>query len=153
MTYDHMKLRGCWNSAEIGSFLDKTTIPMRLAVHDSASSPWVVSLWFLYDDGAFWCATNRNAKLVSYLKGHPQCGFEVAGDTPPYHGLRGKGQATLLPERGAEILGRLLKRYSISLESSLARSLLAKVDQEVAICITPRSISSWDFTDRMADAV
>lgn len=153
MNSDQVRLQGCWNSAEIASFLDETTIPMRLAVHDSTASPWVVSLWFLYAEGALWCATNRNAKLVSYVQAHPQCGFEIAGDMPPYRGIRGKGRATVIPEFGGETLNRLLKRYGISLESTLARSLLAKIDQEVAICIKPSRISSWDFTDRMVDAV
>jgi len=153
MNSGHLKLRGCWGIVEISSFLSEATIPMRLAVQDSAASPWVVSLWFLYDDNAFWCATNRNAKLASYLQAHPQCGFEIAGDRPPYRGIRGKGKASVLPEKGEEILLRLLHRYGIPLESTLARSLLAKADQEVAIAIRPGRISSWDFTDRMADAV
>ena len=153
MNFDQAKLRGCWSGDEIGSFLEDTPIPMRLAVLDGSGSPWVVSLWFLHDNGALWCATNRNAKLVSYVHAHPQCGFEVAGDAPPYRGIRGKGQATLVPERGGEILTRLLSRYRIAPDSTLAKSLLAKVDQEVAICIKPSRISSWDFTDRMADAL
>lgn len=152
MTFDQVKLTGCWSGKSVAEFLESSIIPMRLAIHDSSGSPWVVSLWFLHDEDALWCATNRKAKLVSYLQANPQCGFEIAGDRPPYRGIRGKGQATLLPERGGEILGRLLKRYAISPDSKLARSLLAKVDQEVAICIKPSRISSWDFTKRMADA-
>lgn len=153
MNADPVKLRGPWGGADIAAFLDETTIPVRLAVEDRAASPWVVSLWFLHDSGSLWCATNRHAKLVSYLRARPQCGFEVAGDTPPYRGIRGKGQATIVPERGAEILHRLLTRYGVSPQSMLARSLLAKIDQEVAICITPTRITSWDFTNRMADAM
>jgi len=153
MTFDRVKLQGCWSGAEISFFVAGELIPMRLAVHDSSGSPWVVSLWFLHEDGRFWCATNRHAKLVSYLESHPQCGFEVAGDAPPYRGVRGKGVATLVPERGGEILTRLLNRYGIDLGSQLAKSLLAKISQEVAICITPDRISSWDFTSRMAGAV
>ena len=153
MNSDPVKLRGCWSGSEIASFLEDSPIPMRLAVQDSSGSPWVVSLWFLHENGALWCATNRNAKLVSYLQAHPQCGFEIAGDTPPYRGIRGKGRATVVPERGGEILVRLFDRYGISGKSTLAKSLLAKIDQEVAICIRPGRISSWDFTDRMADAI
>lgn len=153
MNFEQMKLRGCWSHAEIATFVESQRIPLRLAVHDSSGSPWVVSLWYLHEDGRFWCATNRQAKLVSYLQAHPQCGFEVAGDAPPYRGVRGKGVVTVVPEKGAEILMRLLNRYAIDPESSLAKSLLAKADQEVAICITPDSMSSWDFTSRMAGAV
>lgn len=153
MNFDQVKVQGCWSAAEIAAFIENQLIPLRLAVHDSSASPWVVSLWFMHEGGRFWCATNRNAKLASYLQANPQCGFEVAGDTPPYRGIRGKGKATLVPERGGEILMVLLKRYSIDPASTLSKALLAKLDQEVAICITPSRISSWDFTARMAGAI
>ena len=152
MDVERPKLQGCWSGAEIASHLDRSLIPLRLAVHDSSGSPWVLSMWFLYEDGALWCATNAKAKLVAYLQAEPQCGFEVAGETPPYKGIRGKGHATLVPERGGEILLRLLERYGIDLESGLAKSLLAKVEDEVAVRISPSRISSWDFTARMAGA-
>lgn len=153
MNFDQVKLQGCWSGAEIVAFIESQFIPMRLAVHDSVGSPWVLSLWFLHENGRFWCAANRNAKLASYLQANPQCGFEIAGDSAPYRGMRGKGKATLIPERGGEILTRLLDRYGISKTSALAKSLLAKIDQEVAICLTPQRISSWDFTSRMAGAI
>ena len=152
MNAEKTKFQGCWSGEEVASYLDRSLIPLRLAVHDSSGSPWVLSLWFLYENGALWCATNAQAKLISYLRADAQCGFEVSGETPPYKGIRGKGQATLVPERGGEILLRLLGRYGIDLESGLAKSLLAKVEQEVAICITPSNISSWDFSSRMAGA-
>jgi hypothetical protein len=153
MTFEQVKLQGCWLGAEISAFVEGQLIPIRLAVHDGSGSPWVVSLWFLHEGDRFWCATNGDAKLASYLQTNPQCGFEVAGDKPPYRGIRGKGQAMLVPERGGEILKLLLKRYDISTSSRLAKSLLAKIDQEVAICVSPSRISSWDFTERMAGAV
>ena len=152
MDAENTKFQGCWSGVEVATYLDRSLIPLRLAVHDSSGSPWVLSLWFLYENGALWCATNAKSKLISYLQADTQCGFEVAGETPPYKGIRGKGQATLVPERGGEILLRLLGRYGIDLESALAKSLLAKVEQEVALCITPSHISSWDFTARMVGA-
>lgn len=148
-----MTLTGCWSGDQIANYLGESLIPLRLAVHDSTGSPWVMSLWYLYEDDALWCATPAGAKLVSYLQGQSRCGFEVAGDLPPYRGVRGKGRIALVPERGGEILLRLLQRYRIDLESALAKALLAKVDQEMAIRITPSRMNSWDFTARMKGAV
>ncbi len=148
----NVQLRGCWSSDEIVRHLETSLIPLRLAVHDSTGAPWVMSLWFVYEEGSLWCATNARSKLASYLQCQSLCGFEVAADTPPYKGIRGKGTITLVPERGGEILKCLLDRYQIGHGSSLARSLLAKIDQELAIQITPNRISSWDFTARMKDA-
>ena len=147
------KLKGCWSEETIAAYLGETRIPMRLAVQDITGSPWVMSLWFEYSEGGLWCATNAQSRLVSYLQVNPRCGFEVAADQPPYRGVRGKGTAMNVPERGIEILLRLLKRYAIEPESPLARSLLAKSDQEVAIRIAPSRISSWDFTERMKGAL
>ena len=153
MTLDQVRLQGCWSEGEVEGFLQEAIIPMRIGVLDSLGAPWVHSLWFLYENGALWCATNSSAKLVSYLQAHPQCGFEITADTPPYRGIRGKEQASLDAERGGAILMRLLDRYGIARQSGLAKSLLAKVDQELAIRIAPSRISSWDFTSRMAGAL
>ena len=147
-----MGLRRCWNEAQIATFMTESHIPLRLAVLDGAGFPLVMSLWFLYEDGALWCATNAKARVLGYLTSQPRCGFEVAGDMPPYKGVRGKGKASLHPERGAEILKRLLDRYAIDPNSKFAAMLLSKIDQEVAIRIAPDQISSWDFSPRMKGA-
>lgn len=146
-------MSGKWDEAQIAAFLEASRIPLRLAVSDTSGCPRVVSLWFLPDEGALWCATQAGAQVVRFLKQAPRCGFEVAGDTPPYRGVRGTGAASLHPERGGEMLTRLLARYGIAPQSRLAASLLAKVDQEVAIRIAPARFSSWDFSRRMAGAL
>lgn len=77
MALDQVKLRGCMSPTQIATFLDGSVIPMRLAVQDSTGSPWVVSLWFLYENGRCgaqpiarrnWCLSckhNRGADLKS----------------------------------------------------------------------------------------
>jgi hypothetical protein len=142
-----------WNKAEIAGFLAESCIPLRLAVTDSTGGPRVISLWFLPDADALWCATQATAQVVRFLGAEPRCGFEVAGDAPPYRGVRGTGIASLHPERGEDVLRRLLERYRIAPESPLATGLLAKADREVAIRIAPSRISSWDFSVRMKGAV
>jgi len=148
-----MKISGAWSEAQIASFVDQAVIPLRLAVSGGGGIPLPLSLWFLRIDRALWCATNGNAQLVRYLKADARCGFELAGDAPPYRGVRGQACASLHPAEGGAILARLLARYSIDTSSRLARMLTAKADQEVAIRIEPRWITSWDFSYRMADAV
>ena len=142
-----------WNNPSTIAFLAESCIPLRLAVSDSSGCPRVISLWFLADADALWCATQATAQVVRFLGEEPRCGFEVAGDTPPYRGVRGTGVASLHPKRGEEVLRRLLERYRIAPESPLATGLLAKVDREVAIRIAPAQTSSWDFSVRMKDAV
>lgn len=137
---------------QITAFMAESRIPLRLATHDAMGYPLVMSLWFLYDDGEIWCATNAQARVLRFLANDPRCGFEVAGDKPPYRGVRGRGQASLHPEKGGEILKRLLDRYGIESGSKLATMLLSKIDQEVAIRIVPDRFSTWDFSQRMKGA-
>jgi len=146
-------MSGCWTEAQITAFMIKSQIPVRLAVRDQTGCPLVMSLWYLYEGGAIWCATNENARVIRFLTLDPRCGFEIAGDTPPYRGVRGKGQASLHPEHGGKVLKQLLERYEISSNSKLAAMLLSRIDQEVAIRIEPDRISSWDFSERMKGAI
>jgi Pyridoxamine 5'-phosphate oxidase len=142
-----------WDETQIAAFLSDSCIPLRLAVHDLTGCPRVVSLWFLPDDNALWCATQNTAQVCRFLAAEQRCGFEVAGDLPPYRGVRGTGRASLHPDRGEAVLRRLLDRYGIAPDSRLAKTLLAKAASEVAICIAPAKYSSWDFSARMQGAL
>lgn len=144
-----MLLKGPWGASEIGAFLQASVIPLRLSVVGSDCAPRLLSLWFLPEDGALLCATQRQALVVSLLRRDARCAFEIAGDIPPYKGVRGTGRATLDDNLGRPVLERLLGRYGFSPDSKLARALLARADQEVAIRIAPDRMTSWDFTARM----
>jgi nitroimidazol reductase NimA-like FMN-containing flavoprotein (pyridoxamine 5'-phosphate oxidase superfamily) len=133
----------------IDSHLANARIPLRLACVDPSGHPFVLSLWYAWLDGALWCATGPNARVARALAREPRCGFEVAGDTPPYLGVRGQGRAHLHPARGAEILDLLVDRHLATRDSKFARWLLARGPAEVAIRIDPGRLSSWDFAERM----
>jgi len=147
-----MKLMGVWSDNEARNYLEQAIIPIRLAVQNKRG-PLALSLWFIPIEGALWCATSGSAGLIDYLRAEPRCGFEVAADQPPYRGVRGQGVANLHPKDGASILLRLLDRYGIAPGSPLARNLLLRSDQEIAIAIEPATMTSWDFTVRMKGAV
>ena len=140
---------GPWDRSQIESFLEQTVIPIRMA-SAGRTSPLVQSLWFIYDEGAIWCASQRESVLTRRLRVEPRCGFEIAGDLPPYRGVRGSGRAELLPERAATVLPRLIARYLGDGPSPLASWLLSRVDSEVAIRISDLRVTSYDFTSRMA---
>lgn len=130
--------------------LAQAVVPLRLACLDRDGSPHVLSLWYLFEDGAFWCATSPDAWVVERLRADPRCGFEIAGDLPPYRGIRGKGRAELNPERGEAVLGALVDRYLGGRDSRFARWLLDRSRDEMAIRIVPSRTSSWDYTRRMS---
>ncbi len=137
--------------SEIGDYLESVRIPVRLACKTKSDWPMVVSLWFLRQEDQLFCSTQRTAKVVSYLARDPRCAFEIAADQPPYCGVRGQAIAYIDETKAPLILEQLLIRYVGDLNSSLAKKLLAKSGNEVSIIIEPRTIFTWDFTDRMKD--
>jgi uncharacterized pyridoxamine 5'-phosphate oxidase family protein len=130
-------------------YLEAARIPVRLAVTAADGWPVVLSLWFLHQTGKLYCATQKTAKVVDYLRSNPNCSFEIAGDQPPYCGIRGRAQAAINGELGPEILERLLLRYVGDIHNELSRRLLARKQTEVAIVIEPLSIMTWNFSERM----
>lgn len=142
-------LTGPYSREQVERYLRETVIPVRLACLGSTGSPIVLSLWFLYRDGALWCASRPTAHVVRNLERDPRCSFEVARDAPPYRGVRGQGRASVRRREGGALLGELLDRYLGGRDSPLARRLLAGAADEVAIRVGPTRLASWDYSERM----
>ena len=139
---------GSWDASQISQHLAESVIPIRLAT-SGTSAPIVQSLWFLFTDDALWCCTQHDSVLAQRLRRNNRCGFEVSSDLPPYRGVRGTGKAHLLAHEAGDLLPRLLDRYQISQESSLAIWLLSRIENEVAIRIDELAVTSWDYSPRM----
>ena len=139
---------GPFGIGEVQGFLQSAVIPMRLATQGS-EWPLVQSLWFLFDDSALWCCTQQDSVVATRLRSEPRCAFEIAGDDPPYRGVRGRGVASLDPRPASDLLERLISRYLGGEESPLAAWLRSRVSNEVAIRIGTLSVSSWDYSARM----
>jgi hypothetical protein len=133
----------------VNDFLTRACIPIRLACITIAGWPITVSLWYVYMEEKFFCATQKNAAILKYLSNNSKCGFEVAGDLPPYRGVRGWGHAKLNETRGSEILHILIKKYLKNENSQLADFLLRRAENEVAIEIKPLFEFHYDYSDRM----
>lgn len=140
-----------WNRQEIDRFLEETVIPVRLAVFDE-KFPLVLSIWFQWDAdaGVLQCASHEDTKLVKSLQANANCAFEVAGDDPPYKGVRGQGRVLLERAHANDVLSSLIDRYLGDREHSLAKWLLSRVEEEFVIRIEPTWLTSWDFSARMA---
>lgn len=139
-----------WNESQINDFLTSANIPIRLACIDKQGYPLVCSLWFCFLDGYLWCASHQKSHIVKLLQENNRCGFEIGVNDQPYMGVRGQGRVDLLSEKAGEILLRLVTRYEISEESSLAKWLLSRTDNEYAVRISITRITSWDYSERMS---
>ena len=126
-----------------------TKIPIRIGFTKPNGAPSIISLWYIDIDGKIYCATQKSAKIIHYLKNQPICGFEIAGDQPPYKGSRGEGIVRIIPSKGSEILNVLIKKYLGEKESTLSKFLKEHSKNEIAIEIKPTKIVHYDYSKRM----
>ena len=145
-------LRGPFARREVDAFLDAAVIPMRLAAVGPTGWPLIVSLWFLRHGDEILAATRPSSTLVAFLTQEPKCGFEIAGDEPPYKGVRGRAEVIVDDHAGGPVLEMLLTKYLGGTSSPLAKKLMGNAADEVCLRLQPRSIISWDFTRRMSDS-
>lgn len=143
-------IRGPFDRDAVLRFLDASVIPVRLACVAPSGWPLVVSLWFAREDDELVCATQRSSSLVRALEASPRCAFEVAGEQPPYRGVRGRAHVRIEPDDDLATLAALVLRYQGSTDGSLARRLLGRTTPEVRLRLDPTELTSWDYTRRMS---
>ena len=139
---------------DMNRYLTDIDVPMRLACVSTSNFPVVVSLWYVYNDKKFYCATQSTAKIIRYLTYCQKCGFEIAGDRFPYYGIRGYGNASILKDKGEDILRMVLQKYLKGKETSKLYKLLLSekhLQNEVAIEIAPIKLFEWNYRERMSD--
>ena len=139
------------DAAAIQAYLEDARIPLRLAVNGSDGCPIVASHWFEYRGGQLYCVLHRDALVAKRLDATGCCGFEVAHESMPYRGVRGQANIALLPVPAGGQLKNLFARYGVKEDSQLATWLLGRIDEECVLCITPRWVSGWDYSERMSD--
>ncbi len=140
---------GPWSQAAIEAWLRSEVIPLRLATAGK-HGPLVQSLWFTFDDGALWCATQSASVVAKRLRRDPRVGWEVSRDEPPYRGVRGTGHAELVedPARAEVVLRALIERYGQG-GTELEAWLVQRLSTEITVCTSGLRVTSWDYAPRM----
>ena len=138
-----------WSADEVEAFLSSYRAPLRVAFQAQNGFPLICSLWFSYEGGRILCASNEKSRVVACAHTNPKCAIELAPNEPPYFGVRGRGNVSVLRQGGGELLGRLIDRYLEDRDSDLARWLLGRAEQEVCLSIELEWLTSWDYRDRM----
>lgn len=150
---DEIDRSGPWSDSEVRDFLEESVIPMRLAAHTPSGFPVVLSLWFMPSGDQLLAAVHRDSRIAKRLEEDARCAYEIAPNEPPYRGVRGQAVASLESEGAGELLEKLLLRYLGATDSKLGRFLLGRADEELVVRLQPTWIGSWDYTERMKDAV
>ena len=75
----------------------------------------------------------------------------MCGNPGGFGGAPGQAIANIDEKIGVEVLEQLLQHYLGGTNNVLAKNLLAKGDNEVAIVLEPIKIFVWDFSNRMQD--
>ena len=141
--------KSAWNDRSIENFVKQAVIPIRVAVNDNRGFPLICSLWFLYEDKKFYCATSAKSKIYRIIESNNRCAFEVALNDPPYKGVRGQAYVLVESNSARNVLEKLIIRYLGSTDTRLARWLLSREKDEKVLVIEPVWISSWDYSERM----
>ncbi|MBB3047532.1 hypothetical protein FHR99_001798 [Litorivivens lipolytica] len=136
----------------ITAYLHEALVPLRLAVVGSDGCPLVASHWFEFRHQKIYCVLHEDALVAKRLQATGCCGFEVAHESMPYRGVRGQADVALLDGDAVAQLRQLFARYGIREQSKLAQWLLGRGDEERLVCLTPRWITGWDYSQRMSDA-
>lgn len=134
---------------KIDEFLAVEKIPMRLACIDKYGFPLVCSLWFYYHNDCLWAATHEKSYLIKCIKHNARIAFEISTNDYPYRGVRGKGTVELTQDDADIILRKLIDRYLGKSNQKLSNWLMSRVENEYILKITPITINSWDFSNRM----
>lgn len=140
---------GSWDKKQVKQFLDGQNIPARLSFIADDNQPWMLSLWYKFDNEILYCATNKDADVVGHLRDRPYCAFEISTNELPYQGVRGKGTVTISPDENLILLKELVDRYVDDEYDTFRNWLLGREVPEVQIALEPDKIYSWDYSDRM----
>lgn len=137
-----------WNAAQVQRFLERSTIPIRIAVADG-DYPLICSVWYEYLDGDLCIVSHKGSKLAKLLRQAGRCAFEIAPNEAPYCGVRGKADVTASYDCAESALKRLIQRYLGDSNQGLANWLLGRVDDEIVFTLHPTWATSWDYGGRM----
>lgn len=69
--------------AELDALLERPLLA-RLATVREDGAPYVVPLWFHWQDGSFWIVVRERARFVPGLLREPRVCLSVASESPPY---------------------------------------------------------------------
>ena len=136
---------------EAERFLE-SKLNLQIATIDEQGEPNIHPVWFYYDkdQGKLLILTSKLAKKTQNLRNRPTIYFSIDDEKPPYKGVKGKGNATIVedPNRIVPQADKISMKYLGTLDHPAAKEMAdrSKKGEGVLVEISPKFFSTWDFS-------
>jgi len=124
---------------------------LQFATIDEKGDPNIQPVWFYYDkeQGKLLIITSKLSKKTQNVRNRPTIYFSIDDENPPYKGVKGKGNATIVedPNRIVPQAERISMKYFGTLDHPAAKEMVdrSKNKEGVLVEISPMFFSTWDF--------
>jgi PPOX class probable F420-dependent enzyme len=135
---------------EAEKFLE-SKLTLQLATTDEKGEPNIQPVWFYYDkdEGKLLIITSKVAKKTQNLRNRPTIYFSIDDANPPYKGVKGKGNATIVEDPNRIVLQaeKISIKYLGTLDHPAAKEMAdrSKNGEGILVEISPKFFSTWDF--------
>lgn len=138
--------------SEIDDFLHNSKLNVRLGTVDKKGDPMIHPVWFYYMNDKIYIETSKESQKANNIRRKNTVYFSIDEERMPYKGVRGKGTAKIIEgaEKVSPITEKIMIKYTGSLDNPIAKQLMdaAKAGFSIAIEITPKYYSTWDYSRR-----
>lgn len=135
------------STKEVDLLLSKPNI-LRLAVVDERDGlPIVHPVWYVYRDGRFLVATDRDGIKARSLRKNQNSYFLVDTDGRPPRGVRGRGTAKVIDDAAyaTQVTRENVLKYLGTTRTKTAKKILTTGATSSVIEITPAYMATWKF--------
>ena len=137
---------------DIKDFLTTKILNVHLGTVDESGHANIHPAWYYYDDSKekIYVETGRHSKKMENLSRNNTIYFCIDDPSPPYKGVRGKGNVEVHRDVNFNVLiaQKIHLRYLGNLEHPISHELMdaIKEGQSVVLEISPKYYSTWDYS-------
>jgi hypothetical protein len=140
---------------EVKDFLTISKLNVHLGTVDEKGHSNIHPIWYYFDNSnnKLYTETSKISKKTDNLRRNNTIYYCIDEPTPPYKGVRGKGNVRIHEgdiNHNLPIAEKIIVKYLGSLDHPVARSLIdgVKKGHSVILEITPSYYSTWDYSKR-----
>jgi nitroimidazol reductase NimA-like FMN-containing flavoprotein (pyridoxamine 5'-phosphate oxidase superfamily) len=112
---------------------------LHIATIDEKGDPSIQPVWFYFDEdeGKLLIITSKSAKKTQNLKNRPFVYFSIDDESPPFKGVKGKGNATIVenPNRIVPQAQKISIKYLGTLDHHAAKEMTNRSRNGVGIFV------------------